>query len=177
MSKYKELAAERYRKLWNYYNENDGKLFLADCYQLLGTKNVRYIFETFETYKLGDPPPIWDRAAVRYKRYADALNVEAKRLNTKMLTMDEMAAALDMDRSNIPYALSQCREYGYDTPAIKQLCGWRVRKEMEEKKIEEKLKNMDDDGLEFQNEYAEGLPVLSRRVNPENEKQIIYILK
>lgn len=168
MTVYEKIARERYRKLWDFYNEH-GKILMQDCYDILGTKILSHIWLSFERHNLGNEPPIWDRAQDKYERYADLLNTEANRKGVNELTLDEMAKVLGKRRSNMPWVREQCKRHGYKIPDT-----WKIRKQ---KVTDELLDEMDLDETELHEEYPQGIEVSSWRSNPANSKEVIYMLR
>jgi len=170
------VAMTRNDILWRHYNENNNKLTGQDCRDLLQIKSLNFLWESFKTHGL-TPPPIWDKPIEKYGRYADKINewARAKRLEKGMTYQqfgdalkEELEGHTDRPCKSIANILGQIDRYGYSVPRLVVDKRWRNRKK--------EIKQSPVCEYPF-GEYAEGLPVSSYRVNPENKRQIIYMLK
>lgn len=118
-----------------------------------------------------------------YKRYADKINewARAKQLEDGMSYTDmwnaleeDLQGHKDIPCKQIAWILSQIERYGHTVPDLELNDRWKTRKENENDRMRQPPMS-EYNGMKY--EYSEGLQVLSCRPDPENERQIIYMLR
>lgn len=173
----REKALERYSILWAYYYEN-GSITTRDCLNLLQVNGIGFVIKSFEYHDL-DFPPRRDETRVRVKRNADMLNEFARKKGVTELTTDEMAEALERPVNSVHYARRECERHGFIVPELKIKDEWR-RVAYGTRKADKKVRmDVISEDVEMQPEYLDGFLVVEgrTRVNPDNSKEVIYMLR
>jgi hypothetical protein len=116
MHKFEQIARERHKILWQYYNEN-GQLLLKNVIELTGT-SYENVWKTMDTHNL-IMPPVRDSRKEKTRRKAEVLNKEAARLKQDYLTLDQVAKVLNSKANYVLGIEMRMLRYGFSIPEIR----------------------------------------------------------